>query len=218
MLRAVVIDDEDYAIEYLSFLIGENSKITLVATSNNSSDGIALIQKTRPDVVYLDVSMPEMDGFQLLQHIDRKQFPFHLIFTTAYQQYAIAAIREKAHDYLLKPIDKQEFNQSLDKIIGDQYYQMKNKRLVRFDDISYIQSNGNDLIFHTKNGLLNERQTMLNLLEMLPAFFVKVHRSYIINTHFVHQLNKRSVLMHDLHLINVNENHEILESFMTNMK
>src|SRR5689334_10817526 len=107
MYRAIIIDDELIGINTLRVLIEKyGPDVKVVATATDPQKGIDLIEDYRPDVVFLDVSMPQMNGFELLEKLQHKEFK--LVFTTAHQEFALKAIKNKAYDYLLKPIDAEE--------------------------------------------------------------------------------------------------------------
>lgn len=116
-LRAIIIDDEQNGINALKILIEKYvSNIKVVADTTKATQGIELIENYKPEIVFLDINMPEMDGFQLLQKLNWKNFD--LIFTTAHEEYALKAIKANAIDYLLKPIDFRELQQAIKKIIS----------------------------------------------------------------------------------------------------
>src|SRR5258708_4988897 len=107
MLTAIIIDDEQkgrLALRQKLYDYCEN--VTISSEAENGLDGIKLIEKYKPDIVFLDIEMPRMDGFEMLHQLPEKNF--HIIFTTAYDQYAIKAIKYAAFDYLLKPVDIEE--------------------------------------------------------------------------------------------------------------
>ena len=115
MLKAIIIDDEIDGAESLRSLILENCEGVAVAVIETSPEkGIELIKKIKPDVVFLDIEMPSMSGFELLETV--KQIPFHVIFTTAYNHYAVKAFRHNAVDYLLKPIMVEELISAVNKL------------------------------------------------------------------------------------------------------
>src|ERR1700758_4857450 len=118
MYRAIIIDDELIGVNTLKILIEKytTSIIRVVATSTEPENGIKLIEDYRPDVVFLDISMPKMNGFELLEKLTYKDFK--LVFTTAHEEYAIKAIKNRAYDYLLKPIDIDELKQCIERIIN----------------------------------------------------------------------------------------------------
>lgn len=108
MLRAIIIDDEESGIDTLKILVSRNSELMrVVASTQQPEEGIRLIDDYRPDVVFLDISMPTMNGFEVLNQADYKKFK--LIFTTAHKEFAIEAIKSRAFDYLLKPIGSEDF-------------------------------------------------------------------------------------------------------------
>lgn len=114
-LRAIIIDDEETGIETLRLLIEKHiDGLKVVAESTQSNDAIHLIEDYKPEIVFLDISMPEMDGFELLEKLEWKNF--HLIFTTAHQEYALKALKQNAIDYLLKPVDHEDLHKSINKI------------------------------------------------------------------------------------------------------
>src|SRR6266700_6968174 len=107
MVTAIIIDDEEHGRIALKKKLHDYCKdIQLLGEAKNGEDGIRLIEKHKPGIVFLDIEMPRMDGFQMLHRLVEKNF--HLIFTTAYDQYAIKAIKFAAFDYLLKPVDIDE--------------------------------------------------------------------------------------------------------------
>lgn len=114
-IRALIIDDEQKGIDTLrqlieKYLIG----VKVVAETTQPLKGVELIESYRPEVVFLDISMPGMNGFELLEKLEWKNF--NLIFTTAYREYALRAIKIDAIDYLLKPVDHKELKQAVDRI------------------------------------------------------------------------------------------------------
>jgi two-component system LytT family response regulator len=115
MLKAIIIDDEPYCCEALATLLEDVADVQVVATCSSASDGLNAIQKNAPDIVFLDVEMPRMNGFEMLERLP--SINFEIIFTTSYDQYALKAIRFSALDYLLKPVDGEELKQAVQKLI-----------------------------------------------------------------------------------------------------
>src|SRR5688572_22605471 len=115
MIKAILIDDETHCRETLSIQLEKYcSEIELLAQCNSAAQGLKAINQYQPDVVFLDVEMPTMNGFEMLQQFS--QIPFEVIFTTGYDAYAIKAIRFSAIDYLLKPIDKDKLIKAVAKV------------------------------------------------------------------------------------------------------
>ncbi len=115
MLKAIIVDDEPYCCESLVTLLEENSELTIVAVCHNGMEGLTAIKIHSPDLVFLDVEMPKMNGFEMLGQL--RQVDFEIIFTTSYDQYALKAIRFSAIDYLLKPVDSDELQQAIQKVL-----------------------------------------------------------------------------------------------------
>src|SRR5215469_3093767 len=106
-ISAILVDDEQLASEELSYLLKEFPEVDILATGKNGLEAIKLIESLEPDVVFLDVQMPGLDGFGVIQSLREKNIPLpHFILATAYDQYALEAFRWEALDYLLKPIEK----------------------------------------------------------------------------------------------------------------
>src|ERR1051326_6081359 len=107
MYTAVIIDDEPKGrVALKQKLLDYCPEVTVVTEAKNGAEGIEQIKKYQPQIIFLDIEMPTMDGFSMLRNIEHKSF--HVIFTTAYDQYAIKAIKYAAFDYLLKPVDIDE--------------------------------------------------------------------------------------------------------------
>lgn len=113
-IKTLLIDDESLARDYLRLLLAENEEVEIVGECNNGFEAVRLIEQLNPDLIFLDVQMPEMDGFAVLQKLDQSQLPI-IIFTTAYQQYALRAFEFHALDYLLKPFDRERFTVALNR-------------------------------------------------------------------------------------------------------
>ena len=117
MLEAVIVDDETKALQSLSWeLTNFSDEITVVASFTNPLEALAYLDdnENTPDCLFLDIEMPTMDGFQFIQKLKNKDFP--VVITTAYNQYAIKALKNEAIDYLLKPIDSDDLNDTILKI------------------------------------------------------------------------------------------------------
>ena len=111
-IRALVVDDEPLARRRIRKLLSRDADVEVIGDCTNGYEAIDTIAREKPDLVFLDVQMPEVDGFAVLEGIDRRALPF-VIFVTAYDQYALKAFEVSAVDYLLKPFDKKRFEQAL---------------------------------------------------------------------------------------------------------
>ena len=116
MIRAIIIDDEINGIKYLEHLIAKNCPdVEVIATETVPEEAIVLVNKLKPDVIFLDIEMPTLNGFELLEQI--KHLSFYVIFTTAYNNYAIKAFKYNTIDYLLKPVIASELVASIEKLV-----------------------------------------------------------------------------------------------------
>jgi two-component system LytT family response regulator len=209
MIKAILIDDEGHCLETLSILLKEYCpQVTIVDQCRSAKKGLESIDKIKPDLVFLDIEMPAMNGFELLEQFT--EIPFAIIFTTSYDQYAIKAIRFSALDYLLKPIDPKELIVSVQKVqtqkqlpAAEQFQMLLSQvqqKETSFKKIAVPTSEGFELIpaeqvvrceaddnytylyLKSKNKIVACR-TLKEMEEQLQDFnfFVRVHHSYLVN-------------------------------------
>ena len=217
MLKAIIIDDEPYCCEILAAMLESDCPdVTVVSVSNNGLDGLLAIQHLSPDLVFLDVEMPKMNGFEMLERLPSVNF--HLIFTTSYDQYALKAFRFSAVDYLLKPIDRHELQKAVKKVIQrsvpplPQQLEilmqkihhtsssvnkialptMEGLQMISINSIIYCESDDNYTIFHLKNKhKMVVSSTLKDIEEMLDEHhFIRVHRSYLVNLNEIERYQK----------------------------
>jgi len=215
MIRSIIIDDEKNCVDSLAFDLQKNfPQIELIDTCTSPKQGLMSIRKQKPDLVFLDVQMPWMNGFEMLEMLD--EIDFAIIFTTAYDQFAAKAFRLSAIDYLLKPVDvndlKEAVKKATDKIdqksgkanIDNLLHNINNpeaKQRVAFagregyefieiTSIVYAQAEGAYThVFLTNKRKLIISKTLSDIEEMLPANqFQRIHHSTLVNlnhvTHF----------------------------------
>jgi two-component system LytT family response regulator len=194
VFNAVIIDDEQDSIDLLSLLLQQECpEINVVAKCTGSADGIRAIRESSPEVVFLDIEMPEMNGFELLDQLE-DQVP-QVIFTTAFDQYAIKAFEVNALDYLLKPIAPARLAAALQrahactpKVGLNRLFVRDGDRcwIVRVSDISLLESEANYVRLHfAKERPLIRRS--LNTLErqLDPAVFFRANRKQIVNLNWI---------------------------------
>lgn len=226
MIKALLIDDEPSALETLSLMIRRYvPDITGIQLCNDPVKAIGLIRDWKPALVFLDIQMPAFTGFEMLKRIS--DIDFEVIFTTAYDQYAVEAIRFSALDFLLKPIDADELKAAVERFKErlntsgqrQQFYQnlrynmeagRDDQKLAitntqgtffyRIGGISRVEGEGNysRLYFDTGNTVLASK-TLKDFEEMLSSHgFVRVHKSHLVNKRFVVSvLNDNTVKMED---------------------
>ncbi len=212
MIKALIIDDEKHCIITLEHLLSQIENVTVVATTQDSTLSKKLIEQHQPDIVFLDIEMPEMNGFDVINQFET--LPFKVIFTTAYDQYALKALRMNALDYLLKPIAKNDITIALEKYQNKEMEiskdQIQNLHLfnngkmqdtialstqqgllfVKIDDIMYLEASScytfivmNDKTKHLASKTMGTFEEVLN---DNPLFF-RTHKSHIVNLKFIKQ-------------------------------
>lgn len=212
MIEAIIIDDEKHCCDNLVWQLGKYCpEIEVIAVSYQASEGLEQIQKNRPQLIFLDVEMPAMNGFQMLEKLDAH--PFHIIFTTAYDQHALRAIRAGALDYLLKPVDKDELRAAIDKAVlseqqvtinqlkalltqtsknPDRTFQkiafptLHGYELISMADIVFCESSSNYTHVHFQDGKnLLVSKTLKEIEEILNTMpFFRTHKSWLVNLHY----------------------------------
>jgi len=220
-LRTVIVDDEPLARERLRTLLADHSDIELIGECEDGLAAVEAIERDRPDLVFLDVQMPELTGFQVLERLDSA--PPGVIFVTAYDQYAIRAFDVHALDYLLKPFDRERFETALTRArinardaerrteLRQQLRALLDEaadrradpgrlvvrgrgriHFVALEDVEYMEAAGNYVRIHSGEDTHLLRETLTRMAERLPtAEFVRVSRSAIIRIDQIEQLKPR---------------------------
>lgn len=202
--KAIIVDDEKLAVAGLEKLISKHcTDLQVIASCTTFKESLKAINTLKPDIVFLDIEMPQANGFELLDALTYKNFK--LIFTTAYADYAIKAIKAQASDYLLKPVDPEELKQAVENLETVTPLPNDTEQLiinthdsifyVKQQEIMYLQSDGNYTIIKTKTEkTIKVSQTLKKIEEKLnPENFLRVHHSYIVNTVEIVEYNKTSL-------------------------
>ncbi|MFM9911338.1 MAG: LytR/AlgR family response regulator transcription factor [Chitinophagaceae bacterium] len=206
MIRAIIIDDEPLARMIVKEYLQQHSGVELLAECNDGFEGVKAIQQHKPDLILLDIQMPKINGFEMLELIDHSPA---VIFTTAFDEYAIKAFESHAIDYLLKPFSQDRFNKALQKL-ADQFSSPshstvsrplletvsqiapQNQRIVvkngskikiiPVEDVFYLEAADDYVKIHTKEGAFLKNKTMNHFEQSLDKnLFVRTHRSCIVN-------------------------------------
>lgn len=197
-VRALIVDDEPLARTRLQRLLRARKEIDVIGTAADGDQALAKITELLPDLIFLDIQMPGLGGFEVLREIGGAGRP-HVIFTTAHAQYALRAFEVHALDYLLKPFDEERLATALDRalpMIGgsqrtDRFIVKSAGRIMflRSDEISWISAADNYVYLHA-NGASHLIRTSLKALEQKidGDRFVRVHRSAIVNMGSVREL------------------------------
>ena len=216
MVTAVIIDDEKLAREIVRSYLKAFPQIEIVGECANGFEGVKVISELKPDLIFLDVQMPKLTGFEMLELLD--DVPV-IIFSTAYDQYAIKAFEKSAVDYLLKPYSQARFNEAVEKALGklgaqqvhgvkdirqarEEYSETLDRIVVRvghkiiiipLDKIEYIEAQDDYVAINSEGKKYLKQLTMKYLETSLPKdSFTRVHRSFIVKINQIDRLEAYS--------------------------
>jgi DNA-binding LytR/AlgR family response regulator len=205
-LGALLVDDEVEAINMLEFLVGKIDGLAVVGTTTHPEKVLSLYLKLKPDIIFMDVQMGSMSGLDVVRELHELELNPLVVFTTAYNSYAIQAIKQHAFDYLLKPVDEAELievvgkardfidKHNLEKKLDDLEKIIRNHHKLRFstrsgfilihpDEVMYIESAANySEIYLSKDKREVVSMNIGAIEEILPRHFIRISRSHIINT------------------------------------
>ncbi|MEM1257194.1 MAG: response regulator transcription factor [Bacteroidota bacterium] len=196
MIKCIVVDDEPLARALLESHIAEVPYLKLLGSFKNALEASNFLAKEAVDVVFLDIQMPRLTGLDFLKSIAN---PPKVIFTTAYREYALESYDFEAVDYLLKPITLPRFLKAVNKLLNLKkdhssvhitghekeylFFNVNRKRVkVIVDDIQFIESLKDYIHIHLSTTKIMVKQQLGKTMEYLPSYFIRVHRSYIVNT------------------------------------
>ncbi len=205
MIKAIVIDDEPLARSIVKEYLQPYSEIAIIEECNNGFEGVKAIQQHQPDIIFLDIQMPKINGFEMLELLEVSP---EVIFTTAFDEYAIKAFEAHAIDYLLKPFSKERFDKAIHKFLTStplhknerniksllentgKHAEEQNRIVIRngnaikiipVQDVWYIEAYDDYVKIFTKDGQQLKKKTMNYFEKVLdPSYFLRVHRSYIV--------------------------------------
>ena len=217
-IRTLIVDDEPLARRRLHRLLARDNDVQIVGDCANGREAIEAISKHKPDLVFLDVQMPEIDGFAVLDKIESDAIPY-VVFVTAYDQYALKAFEASAVDYLLKPFDRKRFGKALQRaksrLLSDRDTRLSERTLsllqelkarashldrlliksggrvffLKADEVDWIEAEGKYVQLHVGREAHLLREGIGVLEEQLdPQKFVRIHRSAIVNLDRVREL------------------------------
>lgn len=203
MIKTILIDDEPLARDIIRYYLADHPEIEIIAECKDGFEGLKAIAQFEPDLIFLDVQMPKISGFEMLELVERRPA---VIFTTAFDEFALKAFDVNAIDYLLKPIEKERFDQAVKKVIeknkndGNDTSELLNTpenpaqrsrvvikvdrsiKIIPTADIHYLEADDDQVKISTDEGNYFKNKTMSFFENTLdPIQFIRVHRSYIIN-------------------------------------
>ncbi len=215
-LTALLVDDEKRAVALLKKLLEETGEFSDICWAYSADAALEAIKKMLPQIVFLDIQMPNKDGFALLKDLETAGISPEVIFVTAYDQYSMKAIKSHAFDYLMKPVVREDLlacitsfkakklapdvNTKLGQFLSD--YESGKK--IRFNtrtgffqveptNIIYVKADGNYTIIHTSEGGQLCTLSLAGTMELLPKNgFIRVGRSHIVNSHYIYKVDRKA--------------------------
>lgn len=208
MIKVILIDDEPLASDLIREYLSDIPQIEVLRNCTDGFQGVKSIGELKPDLIFLDVQMPKINGFEMLELIDN---PPDVIFTTAFDEYAIKAFEANAIDYLLKPFSKERFDKAIQKYLQSASKGQTEKsfnasafqeadqnrivikdgakiRIIPIQNISHLEADDDYVKIHTSEGNFMKKKTLQHYEDSLSSdFFVRVHRSHLLN---ISQLNR----------------------------
>jgi len=230
-MRAVIVDDEELARDSLKLSLKKFQHISIIHECSNGIEAVKSINELMPDVVFLDIQMPKLNGFDVLELL-ADEVP-HIIFVTAFDEYAIKAFEANAVDYLLKPVSFERLRIAVERL--DERRSLKNKQeiqklikdiahknfplqrilvkertsvhVIPVNEVTHFEAQDDYVLIHTQNKsyLKNERLSNFET-ELNPQLFVRLHRSYIVNVDFINRIESYTK---DAKLVKLNTGVEI---------
>ncbi|MGN6616783.1 MAG: LytR/AlgR family response regulator transcription factor [Ilyomonas sp.] len=225
-MKVIIIDDEPLARSIITEYLQSYPEIEVAEECGNGFEGLKAIQQHQPDLIFLDIQMPKINGFEMLELIEQ---PPAVIFTTAFEEYALKAFEAHAVDYLLKPFNKERFDKALQKWL--QLYRSKNIqpqqeqtkalletasespsqsnrvvvkdgnkiKIIPLQQIQYLEAADDYVKIHTPDGAFLKNKTMAHFEKLLQAHqYIRIHRSYIVNVQLISRIDPHEK---DSHLV-----------------
>jgi two-component system LytT family response regulator len=238
-IKTIIIEDEALARNLLKNYLKDHDRIEIIGECENGFDGLKAINELKPDLVFLDVQMPKLTGFEMLELLD---FRPEIIFTTAYNQFAIKAFEQHAVDYLLKPFSKERLlvavERAIEKINGNKGGELpidkltelpesdviervvvkdKNKiHIIPVEQIRYIESLDDYVMIYTKEKRFVKQKTMKFFEDHLnPKEFIRIHRSYIVKVEEIAEIQQYEK---ESHIVILKNDHTKLKVSKTGYK
>ncbi len=206
-IKAIIVEDEIPAQDLLKHYISKHQNIDVLDICNDGFKAVKSINNTKPDIIFLDIQIPKITGIELLELIDYNPV---VIFTTAYDKYAINAFEQNAADYLLKPFSEERFNKAINKALDllNNYNNENSKvnieleekitrivvknnntiEIIPLDKIMYLEAQDDYIYIYTEKGRFLKKDTIKKYENLLSESFIRTHRSYIVNINFIDKL------------------------------
>jgi len=205
-MKALIIDDEPLARAFVRACLNDYPQVSIAGECDNGFEGLKAIQQEKPDLLFLDIQMPKITGFEMLELVER---PPAVIFTTAFDEYALRAFDAHAVDYLLKPFSRERFARAMEKFLDNSHSEQQKQatramleeagahpvqggrvvvktggriRIIPWEQMLYLEAADDYVKIHTAEGVHLKNRTLGFFEQSLPVrHFVRTHRSYLIN-------------------------------------
>ncbi|MGM0947201.1 MAG: LytR/AlgR family response regulator transcription factor [Bacteroidota bacterium] len=206
MIKSIAIDDETYALEVIKSLAERVPFLEIEATFTNAIEGLEYAKNNAIQLVFLDINMPDISGIDVATLLPKEIL---VVFTTAYSEFAVQGFELDALDYLLKPFSLSRFLKACQKAQDwielnpdseNQYTFVKsNDGQVRidFNDLLYCEAQGNYVTFRSKTHKVMSRMTLTEAEKMIPSYFIRSHRSFLVNKKLVQKVERHQVWVED---------------------
>ncbi|RZN79418.1 MAG: response regulator transcription factor [Winogradskyella sp.] len=215
-ISCIIVDDELSSQKVLQHFITETEVLELKQICNNAAEAFKYLQlNTAIDLLFLDINMPKQTGLDFYKSLQR---PPAVIFTTAYPQYAVEGFEVNATDYLLKPFPYERFLTAINKVLNEKLLQPKqdfiilkeNKALhkVFFSDITIIEAFGDYVKVHMEDKTIVTHSTFSGFIAQLPAYFIRVHKSFSINLNKMNHLSGNQITV-DSHNVPIGQTYKV---------
>lgn len=217
--KALIVDDERLARKKLRSMLAGFPNVQIIDEADSVAEAVKAVEKTNPEIIFLDIQMPRASGFDLLEQIETGA---KIIFVTAYDEYAIRAFEVNALDYLLKPVSPKRLAQAIERL--EQATEKPTEKNLEYDDFIFVNSGRSSkfikidsikciLAADVYSEILTEENRKFLLLKSLSEWetrlpaknFLRIHRSTIINLEFIERIEKRFNYSHQIYLQGVNE-------------
>jgi len=213
-IKTILIDDEDIALHRFRKALAAYPFIKIIGEAKDGKSAVSLINELQPDLIFLDIQMPEYSGLEVLNHLDTLPI---VVFVTAYEEYAVKAFEKNSLDYLLKPVEEERLAVTIERIMerstngNDTMLQIKQLlaearapkhittipvkvatkiNLVHVPDIYYFEARDKYVYIHTRDKEHLIDHSLGFLMERLPEVFIRVHRTYIVNKLQIREIHK----------------------------
>lgn len=206
-MKVLIIDDEPLARSVVRSYLRDLEEYEVIGEAGDGFEALKMIHSEQPDLIFLDVQMPKLNGFEMLELLDETP---HVIFTTAYDEFAFKAFEVNALDYLLKPFSKERFDTALTKVVRSAppvlpsipvdfsksnleqaRIVVKNGsdiKIIPLDDVQYIEAYDDYVKIHVEGKYHVKKQTMSYYEKNLPNQFMRIHRSYLLNINYLNKI------------------------------